>query len=193
MGLKRVFAGCSRVVSVLFRVVPWLVLFRGSWCSVARVVPWLLADDEENGWTGPNLCGRGRLRGGRRVDALWAWNPPLATYLDYVPIGAVFAAFCWDRFFPRPPLGRLLLSDIVVVMLALMRVFVPPLPFLSGHALFAGYSALTARRWPLTLLALALLVHVIYIKVFVTGGVISMLGGLTVAAVLAVARNRQHV
>ena len=119
-----------------------------------------------------------------------AWNPPLGTYLDYVPIGAVFAAFFWDRAFPTPPHSRrLVLCDIVVVTLALMRVFVPPLPFVSGHALFAGYAALTPRRWPLGLLAAVVLLHVVYVKVFVTGGLFSLLGGLTVAAVLAAVRK----
>jgi hypothetical protein len=119
-----------------------------------------------------------------------AWNPSISTYLDYVPIGAVFAAFLWDRFFPSASHNRrLVLCDIVVVTLALMRVFVPPLPFVSGHALFAGYSALTPRRWPLRVLAVAVLLHVVYVKLFVTGGLFSLLGGLAVAALLASARN----
>ena len=118
-----------------------------------------------------------------------AWNPPIGTYLDYVPISAVFAAFSGDRCVPTPRYGRLLLCDSIAVIFALMRVFVPPLPFVSGHALFAGYSALTAGRWPLRLLAVAVLLHVIYVKVFVSGGLVSMLGGLAVAAVLAIARG----
>lgn len=122
-----------------------------------------------------------------------AWNPPLRTYLDYVPIGAVFAAFFWDRLFPAPPSrGQALRCDALAIMLAVMRVFVPPLPFVSGHALFAAYATLTPRGWALRVLAFAVLAHVVYDKVLATGGIVSMVGGLAVAFVLARVRGRDH-
>jgi hypothetical protein len=119
-----------------------------------------------------------------------AWNPPARSYLEYVPIGAVFAAFLWDRLLPRRPKNaRLAAWDGLVVALALMRVFIPPLPFVSGHTLFATYAALTARRWPLRAIALVVLAEVMYMKVFVSGGWGSMVGGLAVACIAAAARR----
>jgi hypothetical protein len=119
-----------------------------------------------------------------------AWNPGPRGYVDYVPIGAAFAAFVWDRAFPSyPKKQRWVLSDVAVLALALMRVFVPPLPYVSGHTLFAAYSGLTARRWPSRTVSLIVLAQVIYVKLFVSGGWQSMLGGLGAAALVAVLRR----
>lgn len=115
-----------------------------------------------------------------------AWNPGPGSYLEYVPIGGVFAAFIWDRVFPaRSENAWLVVCDVIVVALALMRVFVPPLPLISGHALFSAYAALTARQWPLRAISLIVLAQVMYGKLFVSGGWLSMLGGLAVAILLA--------
>jgi hypothetical protein len=119
-----------------------------------------------------------------------AWNPPAATYVHYVPIAAVFASFFWDRLFPR--ISRTLrhaICDFIVVALSLMRVFVPPLPFVSGHTLFASYAALTAQRWPLRAIALVALAEVVYTKLFASGGWLSMVGGFAMAALLAAGRH----
>jgi hypothetical protein len=115
-----------------------------------------------------------------------AWNPGPSAYLEYVPIGGVFAAFIWDRVFPsRSENARLVACDVIVVALALMRVFVPPLPFISGHTLLSAYAALTTRQWPLRAISLTVLVQVMYVKLFVSGGWQSMLGALGVAILLA--------
>ena len=63
-----------------------------------------------------------------------------------------------------------------------------PLPFVSGHTLFATYAVLTARRWPLRALALLVLAEVAYVKVFASGDWRSMLAGLAVAGIAAAAR-----
>jgi hypothetical protein len=119
-----------------------------------------------------------------------AWRPSIDSYLEYTPIGAVFAAFLWDRLLPNAPgSARTLSCDATAVVLALMRVIVPPLPFVSGHALLAMYAALTARRWPLRAIALVVLAHVVYTKVFASGGWRSMVGGFAVAGALAVVRS----
>jgi hypothetical protein len=98
----------------------------------------------------------------------------------------------WDRLFPRAPRSAgAIATDAAVVALALLRVFVPPLPFVSGHALLAGYAALTARRWPLRAMAGLVLGQVVYVKVLAAGGWASMVGGFAVAAILAVARPRE--
>ena len=80
--------------------------------------------------------------------------------------------------------------EALVVCLALMRAIVPPLPFVSGHTLLATYAALSARRWPLRVIAFVVLAEVMYTKMFVTGGVGSMLGGLAVAGGIAAFRRR---
>jgi hypothetical protein len=119
-----------------------------------------------------------------------AWNPPISSYLDYAPIVAVFAAFLWDRLLPRwSGNARPAICDAAVVALALMRVFIPPLPFVSGHTLLATYAALTARRWPLRAIALVVLAQVVYMKVFASGGWRSMVGGLAVAGIAAAIRG----
>ena len=119
-----------------------------------------------------------------------SWNPSTDSYVQDVPIGAVFAAFLWDRVIAGwSGHARPAICDAVVVALALMRVFVPPLPFVSGHTLFAAYAALTARRWPLRAIALVVLAGVAYTKLFASGDWSSMLGGLVVAGIAAAIRR----
>jgi hypothetical protein len=116
-----------------------------------------------------------------------AWHSPPASLAYNVPIAAPFAALFLDRLLPaRAPTRRLLL-DLAVVGLALLRVFAPPLPWASGHALFTAYAAGSARRWPLRAFALAVLLEVVYMKLFVTGGVWSLLTGLLVGGAAALA------
>jgi len=118
-----------------------------------------------------------------------AWNPGPRAYLEYVPIAGVFAALVWDRVFPSYSTNtRHTICDVAALALALMRVFVPPLPFVSGHTLFATYVALTATRWSVRAVALLVLVQVVYVKLFVSPGGWSMLGGFAAALALAAAR-----
>ena len=120
-----------------------------------------------------------------------AWDPPRRTYVEYVPIGAVLIVLAWDRRFPSLPKDtRAVLCDALVVGLALMRAIIPPLPFVSGHTLLASYAAITARRWPLRVIAVVVLAEAMYTKMFGTGGVRSMLGGLAVAGSIAAVRRR---
>jgi hypothetical protein len=127
--------------------------------------------------------------GALAVSLRIAWNPVARSYLEYVPIGAVFAAFLCDRLLPRwSGSARSAVWDAIVLVVALMRVIVPPLPFVSGHTLFATYAVLTARRWPLRALALLVLAEVAYVKVFASGDWRSMLAGLAVAGIAAAAR-----
>ena len=119
-----------------------------------------------------------------------AWNPSTESYRQYVPIAAVFGAFLCDRVLSGwPGHARPAICDAAVVALALMRVFVPPLPFVSGHTLFATYAALTAGRWPLLAIALVVLAEVVYTKVVASGDWRSMLGGLVVAGMVAAIRR----
>ena len=119
-----------------------------------------------------------------------AWNPSAKGYLEYVPIGTGFTAFLWERLLLSwSESMRPMVCDAVVVALALMRVFIPPLPFVSGHTLFAMYATLTARRWPLRVIALVVLAEVVYTKIFVSGGWRSMLAGLALAGLFAATRR----
>lgn len=119
-----------------------------------------------------------------------AWDPPVRTYIEYVPIGAVFAGLVWDRLFPSwSGDARAAFCDAAVIGLAMMRVVVPPLPFASGHMLLAAYAAITARHTPLRAIALLVLVEVMYDKLFVTGGATSMIVALIVAASIAALRR----
>jgi hypothetical protein len=113
----------------------------------------------------------------------FVWRSPAVSLLYNAPIAAPFGAIFFDRLLPRPAARRLLLLDVAIIGLALLRVVAPPLPFASGHTLFTGYAAITARRWPLRLLAALVLLEVVYMKLFVTGGAVSMIVGLGLAAV----------
>ena len=120
-----------------------------------------------------------------------AWAPPLRTYLDHVPIAAVFAALLWDRYAARTrPAPAELAVDAVAVMLAGLRAVAPPLPFLSGHALLTAYPLLAGGRWPLQVIAAVVLAHVLDDKLFVTQGGASLLAGLLMAALLAWLRHQ---
>jgi hypothetical protein len=119
------------------------------------------------------------------------WDSPNSFLWYNVPIAAPFVAFFLDRLFPepaRPPAAFWI--DAIVIGLALLRVVAPPFPFVSGHVLFTAYAAMTARRWPLRTLAVVVLVHLVWIKLFVTGGVGSMAGGFVVSALAAAGRGR---
>jgi hypothetical protein len=119
-----------------------------------------------------------------------AWAPPIHTYLEYVPVGVVFIVLIWDRLFSTWSMdGWPELCDLLVVGLALLRVIVPPLPFVSGHTLLTAYGALTARRWPLRAIALVVLAQVTSTKIF-AGGSKTMLGGLAAAAIAAILHRR---
>src|SRR5688572_1947353 len=108
---------------------------------------------------------------------IWRWHSPPSSLAYNVPIAVPFAILFLERLRgPGPHPVRGLLVDLAVLVLALLRVFAPPLPLVSGHALFSGYCALSARRWPLRMTASAVLVHVVYVKLFVSGGWESMVG-----------------
>lgn len=119
-----------------------------------------------------------------------AWNPPPRTYFDYVPIGALFGAFVLQRFVTqRARSATALACDLAAVVLPLMRVFIPPLPFVSGHTLFASYAMLTAAGRTLRAVALLVLVLAVFDKIFWTGGWISMIAGLAAGCALAYIRD----
>lgn len=119
------------------------------------------------------------------------WRPQTRFFVYNVPIAVPFAAFVLDRSDPRHPAARAGLAlDALVVALALCRVFVPPFPFVSGHALFTTYAALSARGWVLRTTAALVVVQVAHFKLFVSGGWQSLVGGLAAAILAAAVRRR---
>ncbi len=129
-----------------------------------------------------------------------AWNPPAGFYAYNVPIAVPFAAFFLDRWSSLLRGGahevasargqrQALAIDAAILILALLRVAAPPLPFASGHTLFAAYAAATSQSWVLRATAALVLAHVVYLKVFVTGGFWSMAAGLAIAAAATLLRR----
>ncbi len=118
-----------------------------------------------------------------------AWHPALAFYAYNLPLAPPFAAFVLECLTVRP--RRSLPVDGTVVALALARVVVPPFPFVSGHVLFAGYAALTARTRVLRVTAAAALAASLYIKLIRWGDWKTPLGALVVAVVGALIEARR--
>jgi hypothetical protein len=124
---------------------------------------------------------------------LRVWHATPLFFAYNVPIALPFAAFFLDRLMPRPVPARLAAIDAVAVGLALLRVVAPPLPFASGHTLFTAYAALTARRWPLRVLASAVLLEVLVIKLWIWRAPGSPALALALAAMLAGIARRSVV
>jgi hypothetical protein len=122
----------------------------------------------------------------------FAWDPPAMFYLYNVPIALPFAAFWLERGTTYRSQRRFALClDIVVVALALARVFVPPFPFVSGHALFATYALLTASTHSLRWTAAFALAATLVLKLAVWGDWRTAAAGMAVAALFASARRRR--
>ena len=81
-----------------------------------------------------------------------------------MPVGVVFTAFILDRVkeLGHTPVQYLFL-DLIVVLLSLARV-VTYIPFYSGHAIFLSYTLLSARLRMVKILAMAVLLQVVYLK-----------------------------
>jgi hypothetical protein len=116
---------------------------------------------------------------------------PVEFLIYNVPIAVPFAAFFLERYRDRairPRAGFAI--DALVLVLALARVFIPPFPYASGHTLFTAYAAATADRWPLRASAALVLIEVAVIKLFFTGGWVSFVAGLVLAAILGLVHRR---
>lgn len=156
-------------------------------------------------WKHPHWCRRFRTSGYTLLAAILAaasisvalrltWNPTYENYLQYAPIGGLLAAFELDRLLnDQERTTRNVICDLSTVVLALMRVFVPPLPFVSGHSLFVSYVVATAGTWTLRCLALLVMAQVVVVKLFNSPGVPSLLGGIAAAAVISRLRTNVEV
>jgi hypothetical protein len=103
-----------------------------------------------------------------------------------IPVGVAFLVFCFDRLHV---LGRqrfiayaLDALDALLLMAAITRMFVL-VPFYSGHTLFLVYFLLTAQLRLARLVAFAVLVQVVIVKIMLTDG--TLIGGAMLAAAAA--------
>jgi hypothetical protein len=102
----------------------------------------------------------------------------------FTPIGIPFVAFLFDRLERQTQVSTFAWAiDQVVVILALMRAFVP-IPLVSGHALFLVYCLLTARSKVARITAVLVLLQVAYLKLFVTHDT-ALFGGIAAGCLAA--------
>ena len=97
----------------------------------------------------------------------------------FTPIGIPFVAFLFDRAEQNSLVSKAAwVIDLAVVIFALLRAFVR-IPLISGHALVLVYCLLPTRSKVARITAVLVLLHVVYLKIFVThdtelfGGVIA--------------------
>lgn len=108
----------------------------------------------------------------------------------FTPIGIPFIAFLFDRAEQYVMVSNTAWTvDLIAVPLALMRAFIY-IPLISGHALFLAYCPLTSRSKTARITAILVLVQVAYLKIFVMHDATTLLGGLVVGCLAAVAYRR---
>jgi hypothetical protein len=100
-----------------------------------------------------------------------------------IPVGVAFLVFCFDRLhvFGRQPFTAYVL-DAILLLAAITRMFVL-VPFYSGHTLFLVYFLLTAHLRLARLVAFAVLVQVVIVKIMLTD--VTLIGGAVLAAGMA--------
>jgi hypothetical protein len=98
--------------------------------------------------------------------------------LYYVaPIGISFFAFLFDRAENAKELNKKqIYIDTIIIVASLLRMEYL-IPFYSGHALFLTYAIFATRTWVARLTAIAVMIQVLYLKIFVWGSV-EVFGGI---------------
>lgn len=99
----------------------------------------------------------------------------------FAPIGVPFIAFLFERAERWPDASWLM--DIPLVIVSFTRA-VFPIPFISGHALFLSYALLTTRTRVARWTALAVLIQVALVKIFVWHDP-TILGGIVLGILAA--------
>lgn len=105
--------------------------------------------------------------------------------LYYVaPIGIPFFAFIFDRAENARELNkRQIYIDTIIIVASFLRMeFL--IPFYSGHALFLTYAIFATRTWVARLTAIAVMIQVLYLKIFVWGNV-EVFGGIIIGSIAA--------
>jgi hypothetical protein len=106
--------------------------------------------------------------------------------LYYVaPIGIPFVAFIFDRAerANRFSKKQIYIDSIIVVASLLRTEF--PIPFYSGHSLFLTYAMLTSKTWVAQLTAIAVMLQVLYLKIFVWHDY-EVFGGIALGVIAAI-------
>jgi hypothetical protein len=104
----------------------------------------------------------------------------------YVPVGVPFVAYSLDRAQRWRQTARAQwLIDAFVLALSLTRAFVQ-IPLVSGHALFLIYALLTTRSWVVHVTALAVMLQVIHLKLFILSD-LTLFGGGFLGILAAIA------
>lgn len=101
-----------------------------------------------------------------------------------VPIGIPFVAYLFDRAEHARSADRYSwLIDVAVVVPALIRA-VGLIPYVSGHALFLAYAALSTRSNAARVSAGLIFLQVVYLKL-VWGDLVTLMGGTLVGGAAA--------
>jgi hypothetical protein len=82
-----------------------------------------------------------------------------------------------------------LVIDLAIVVVALARA-AGFIPLVSGHVLFLTYALVTGNSWVVRVPAALVLIHVLYLKIFLWHDLLSLGGGLCLACLAAVACRR---
>jgi hypothetical protein len=111
-------------------------------------------------------------------------------YLYVVPVVIPFVAFLFDRAerFQQTSAAQSMV-DVLVVGTAMWRA-IGHVPLISGHALFLTYSLLTVRTRVAQITALAIILQVIYLKLFVWHDLVTPLGGIVLGSCAALLVRR---
>lgn len=85
----------------------------------------------------------------------------------FVPMSVPFTAYLFDRIqqWRKLSLARLCI-DLLVLGLSITRAFKPYPPMISGHAFFLTHAIITSKSWVGRLTAGAVMLQVVYLKVF---------------------------
>jgi hypothetical protein len=122
---------------------------------------------------------------------VWSFNGEREIFYLYynVPLVFPFVCYLFDRAERRHQFSRTQwILEVVVIGLALSRAFFPT-PFISGHALFLSYSALSSRAWLAKISAVAIFLEVIWVKTFLLFDPVTPGGGLFVAILVFFAQK----
>ena len=101
------------------------------------------------------------------------------------PIGVPFIAFIFDRAERASGFSKkqIYVDSIIVVASLLRAEFL--IPFYSGHALFLTYAMLTTKTWVARLTAVAVMIQVLYLKIFVWHDY-EVFGGIALGVIAAI-------
>ncbi len=108
----------------------------------------------------------------------------------FMPIGIPFVACLFDRaerWRSLHPIQQAV--DLAVLAISLVRIAIS-VPLVSGHALFLTHALLSSRSWVVRGTAAAVLLEVGYLKIFLFHDDITLVGGIILGCITALAWRR---